>query len=176
MKTAMKTHTIKTPTAELMILELPKEAFNAYSIYVREDDETSICYRWNSDVNDLRVFKIKGSYTLLGKPDEIREEDAMEVVHEVEGYNPVLKKFHKAYRLYNGRIIRATHTAKQSLLSLLESEIFWDVNPEGRFPRYAFDENINPKDIKARAYHQKWYEAEQKTFDRNRTIIFKKNK
>lgn len=104
----MKTHTIKTPTAELLVLELP-ETGSTFDVLTALNSETE-------------------GYTLLGKPDKISEE----------------------------------RTVKESLLSLLESEIYWDVNPLAN--------EIHAPDI------EEWHEAEQKTFDRNRSLIFKKNK
>lgn len=111
-------------------------------------------------------------YELLGKPDEIKEEDVKDLVQYLTRRDSTITP--KNYlEGKDGRFEVITFT--ESLLSAIESEIYWDVNPEGKFPRYAFDENINPKDIKARAYHQKWHEAQSRTFDRNRTLIFVKN-
>lgn len=151
----MKTHTIKTPTAELLIAELPRKADveifpNSIEIYNQFTGQEET---------------IKGSYTLLGSPDEIREEDARELVkqsihthlfaHYVKGI-PVNTYCYK--------------TATKSLLSLLETEIYWNVNPIKLNPI----QNERLGDIWSDK-HSKWLEAELRTFDRNRSLIFVKN-
>ena len=99
------------------------------------------------------------NWELLGKPDEIKEEDAMELVeqsihsglfaHYVKGI-PVNTYCYK--------------TALDSFHSALESEIYW---------------NVNPIDIKGQTFsnehENKWQQAQEKTFDKKRTLIFVKN-
>lgn len=162
----MKTATIKTPTAELMIVELHERT--ADFIVMNTGDRLAVCA---FDENDycLDIKGISKDYTLLGKPDEISEEDAEEIVQKAE-YD-----FGTYYRHYSDKTVFAK-TATESLLSILESEIYWDMNPLGKgepvenlqSSTFGGEKTIiqrNPMNIL-------WHEAEQKTFDRNRTLIF----
>lgn len=108
--------------------------------------------------NTLSVLKHDG-YILLGSPDEIREDDARELVEETEMGVKLNSKKYK-YRAYDSQLGYATAT--ESLLSAIESEIYWE-NPIPPFAKQG--EEISAK----------WYEAESRTFDRNRTLIFVKN-
>ena len=108
--------------------------------------------------NTLSVLKHDG-YILLGKPDEIREEDARELVEKVMNC--------QHFQNYKGRKENDfanlwCKNATESLLSAIESEIYWE-NPIPPFAKQG--EKISAK----------WYEAESRTFDRNRTLIFVKN-
>ena len=127
---------------------------------------TATGYMLRDNSTNEEIF-IEG-HTLLGKPDEISEEEASELAHFTEANGIYFWKSHD-----KGRDICLT--AKDALLSAIETVIYWDVNPEGEFPRYNFDEDINPKDIKAKFYYLKWHEAQSRTFDRNRSIILVKN-
>lgn len=140
----MKTHTIKTPTAELMIVELPRVCdFDLYHDKI---------YIYDHEAKEGK--SIDGSYTLLGKPDEVKEEDAMELVEAPEPYWEDNK---------NQKVIgNAEWSYTKSLLSLLESKIYWE-NPYDKSGMTFANE-----------YENKWQEAEKKTFDRNRSLIFKK--
>jgi len=162
----MKTLEIKDVLKkDVLIVELPEDT--QFDVFV----DNPI---WKDGIKFLtgpeeKFHFIRGNYTLLGRPDEIKEEDAKELVKQ---------SLHTGLFAHYVKDIPVNtycyKTATESLLSAIESEIFWE-NPEGKFPRYAFDENINPKDIKARAYHQKWHEAESRTFDKTRSLIFIKN-
>ena len=102
---------------------------------------------------------IKGSYTLLGKADEIREEDARELVEAAEPYWDDNK---------NQKVIgNAKWSYTKSLLSLLKSEIYWE-NP------FRIT-GLNKEYIELEDWDKNFTEAEHKTFDRNRTLIFVKN-
>ena len=175
----MKTAEIKTLLKkELLIVELPEEYSLDYTYY-REDDETEIAFYLGDDCVQLKHFK--GDYILLGKPDEIREDAAKELVesnfiefwypNEFDGYG--FDKF-KNYKTAEFSEVDAI----ESLLSALESEIYWE-NPMGidepieNFQSSTFggEKTIihrNPMNIL-------WHEAESRTFDRNRSIIFVKN-
>ena len=65
----MKTHTIKTPTAELLIIETSEQIIL---------NITATGYMLRDNSTNEEIF-IEG-YTLLGKPDEIREEDIEQLV------------------------------------------------------------------------------------------------
>ena len=69
--------------------------------------------------NKLSVLKHDG-YTLLGKPDEIKEDEAKELVEETEMGVKLNSKKYK-YRAYDSQLGYATAT--ESLLSAIESEI-----------------------------------------------------
>lgn len=165
----MKTHTIKTPTAELLIVELPRVC--DYEL----DDEML----WVINLENGFTYRAEGSYTLLGKPDEISEEDIKELV-EWGDADPSGDRFIIGYRSYfdgysDDVPLFTCKTPTESLFSLLESEIFWNVNPLGKEkpnfdPFLIYGQNEYWVDLK-----NNWYEAEQKTFDRNRTLIFKKH-
>lgn len=131
----MKKATIKTPIAELLIIELPRVCdygLTKEGLFVKEH---------GSHLSDY----IEGSYTLLGKPDEISEEDAEKLF-----YNPIDST-------------NLTHYANlRNLFSLLESEIYWE-NPWG----------VNGAHLDS--YKDLWHEAQEKTFDKNKTLIFVKN-
>ena len=138
----MKTHTIKTPTSELLVVQLPKGQKVAFGYY---SDQLTI-FDHEKDFRDSEI-NFEGNWEILGKPDEISEEEAELLVEttiafRIDGIDYLMWKHYAAEYDY-------LLTAKESLLSLLESQIFWK----------------NP---------QEWHETEQKTFDRTRTIIFKK--
>ena len=110
--------------------------------------------------------KAVSDYTLLGKPDEIKEEDTMELVeqsihsglfaHYVKGI-PVNTYCYK--------------TALESFHSALESEIYWE-NPE---PKLSDFEYFLPSINEGVKLQKKFNEAQEKTFDKKRTLIFVKN-
>lgn len=154
----MKTYEIKDLLKkEILIIELPRLC--DYHLY--ED----MLYVFDNE-ND-KNYRFRGAFTLLGKPDEIGEDDAEPLVQKIE-YD-----FGTCYRNYTDKTVFA-RTAKESLLSLLESEIYWDVNPLGTKRNVekiaSFKSEIVGKHLIAL-----WHEAEQKTFDRNRSIILVKN-
>src|SRR5690606_10268213 len=153
----MKTYQIKELLKkELLIIELPEGG--EYTLY---DD---MLYVWDDKTDNHKRFK--GSYTLLGKPDEISEEYANDLIQKIE-YD-----FGTCYRHYSDKTVFAK-TATESLLSAIESVIFWE-NPLQSTPPtddLAFYDSKKER----RIAYEKWHEAEQKTFNRNRTIIFKKN-
>lgn len=108
-------------------------------------------------------ISVDGNYTLLGKPDEIKEEVIEELVDTFD-FNYYVDYNHPSRGAY-------TVTALESFFSAIEKEITW-VNPI-----------LNPSDIED--YHptidesivaqNKFDKAQGKTFDRNKTLIFVKN-
>ena len=156
----MKTYHLKDLLKkELLIIELPENG------YYEE-------YRDGIEVRDFLTDEVLtlANYTLLGKPDEIKEEDAEELV-EIFDLSYYVNYNHPTRGAY-------TLTALESFHSALESEIYWE-NPYGKEPienlqssTFGGEKTIihrNPMNIL-------WDEAESRTFDRNRSIIFKKNK
>ena len=147
-----------------MVIELPRVCdyeLTKEGIFVKEH---------GSHLSDF----IEGSYTLLGSPDEIREEDARKLVQYLTRRDLTItpKNYSKGK---DGRFEDITFT--ESLLSALEKEILWE-NPYGKEPienlqssTFGGEKTIihrNPMNIL-------WHEAESRTFDRNRSIILVKN-
>ena len=154
----MKTKIISTLKKELLIIELPRksdvEIFpNSIEIYNQFTGQEET---------------IKGSFTLLGKPDEIKEEEVKDLA---ESWESVAKDGTWIYENYLGGRIPKKKTALESFFSAIEKEITW-VNPI-----------LNPSDIED--YHptidesivaqNKFDKAQEKTFDKKRTLIFVKN-
>ena len=106
----MKTATIDLMKKELLIVEIPEETYYEvfkHGIFVKDHLESE------------REF-IEGSYTILGSPDEIKEDEAKELVEETEMGVKLNSKKYK-YRAYDSQLGYATAT--ESLLSAIESEI-----------------------------------------------------
>ena len=103
-------------------------------------------------------------WELLGKPDEIKEEDVVELVEKVGSCKFTWKNYKN-----EGFVVA---DPLESFFSAIEKEIYW-VNPLGNEPilheyakgRFCIHE---PKEWERTL-------SEQKTFDRNRTLIFVKN-
>lgn len=134
------------------MIELPED--NWITVFPR------LIWICNRETNEYH--HIKGSYTLLGKPDEIKEEDVKKLVHS--DLNEMTDEFfcrdYKSDWVDNFDLL----SALESFHSALGSEIYW---------------NVNPIDIKGQTFsnehENKWQQAQEKTFDKNRTLIFVKN-
>ena len=164
----MKTLEIKDVLKkDLLVVEMP-EKYNLDYTYYREDDETEIAFYLGDDCVQLKLFK--GDYTLLCKPDEIQEEDAIELVDKV------MQSQH--FQNYKARkekdfVKMWCRTATESLQSAIESEIYW-TNPFGnREPTHETHGLLDSFELTSVC--ESWQEAELHTFDRNRTLIFVKN-
>ena len=155
----MKTKVITSLKKELLIVELPRksdvEIFpNSIEIYNQFTGQEET---------------IKGSYTLLGSPDEIKEEDAKELVEQsihTELFAHYVKDIPVNTYCYK--------TAIDSFNSALESEIYWE-NPISK--QLGFTGNVSEidKQIALQKQKRRFNEAQEKTFDRNRSIILVKN-
>ena len=159
----MKTKIITSLKKELLVIELPRVCdyeLTKEGIFVKEH---------GSHLSDF----IEGSYTLLGSPDEIKEEDARELV---ESWESVAKDGTMVYQNYKDGIPKK-RTALESFNSALEKEILWE-NPYGKEPienlqssTFGGEKTIihrNPMNIL-------WHEAESRTFDKKRVKMFVKN-
>ena len=108
----MKTYHIKDIlNKDLLIVEIPEETY--YEVF-----KHGILFK--DHLESEREF-IEGSYSLLGSPDEIKDEDAEKLVEK----DPWVMSF-KSYRDYSskkGVKYNTLITATESLLSALESEI-----------------------------------------------------
>ena len=143
----------------MLIIELPEGTDMKDPIQILKNKGNHLVYSKHNGHIISRNKLPDGEWTLLGSPDEIKEEDAMELVeqsihsglfaHYVKGI-PVNTYCYK--------------TALDSFHSALESEIYW---------------NVNPIDIKGQTFsnehENKWQQSQEKTFDKNRTLIFVKN-
>ena len=149
----MKTATIDLMKKELLIVEIPEETY--YEVF-----KHGILFK--DHLESEREF-IEGSYTLLGSPDEIKEEDAKELVQYLTRRDLTItpKNYSKGK---DGRFEDITFT--ESLLSALEKEILWE-NPYAE-PDKFIDGFDNP-------CYEWWHEAESRTFDKKRVKIFVKN-
>lgn len=157
----MKTYHIKELLKkEVLILELP-EGTADFSI-MNTGDRTAVC-AFNEYDECLEVHGISIAYTLLGSPDEIKESDARELV---ESWESVAKDGTRVYDNYH-RKLPMKRTATESLLSAIETKIFW-VNP------YKIT-GMNKEYIEIKDWDKNFSEAESRTFDRNRSIILVKN-
>ena len=158
----MKTYHIKDLLKkELLIVELPENG------YYEE-------YRDGIEVRDFLTDEVLtlANYTLLGSPDEIKDEDVKDLVGE--GFNISANK--KVFNDYNDDC-NCFKTALESFRSALESEIYWE-NPYGKEPienlqssTFGGEKTI----IHRNQMNILWHEAESRTFERNRTLIFVKN-
>ena len=148
----MKTTSL-TLKRKVLVIELP-ESRNTF------DDLTFL----NSET--------KG-YTLLGSPDDLKEEDVIDLV---ESWESVAKDGTRAYQNYKDGIPKK-RTALESFNSALEKEILWE-NPYGKEPIENLQSSTfggekiiihrNPMNIL-------WHEAESRTFDKKRVKMFVKN-
>ena len=147
----MRTKIITSLKKELLLVELPENG------YYEE-------YRDGIEVRDFLTDEVLTltNYTLLGKLDEIREEDAEELV----------EPFDLSYYVDYNHPSRGAYTitALDSFHSALESEIYWE-NPE---PKLSDFEYFLPSINEGVKFQKKFDEAEEKTFDKNRTLIFAK--
>ena len=156
----MKTKIITGLKKEVLVIELPEY----WDYEIIDDDKTFLYHPTEQNSNDKTI----SGYKLLGKPNEIKEEDAEKLVEK----DPWVMSF-KSYRDYSskkGVKYNTLITAIESFNSALEKEIYWE-NP--------FNEVISFMPSNVRCGKTKlvddWKEAQEKTFDRNKTLIFVKN-
>ena len=159
----MKTKIISTLKKELLVIEIPEETY--YEVF-----KHGIYFK--DHLNADRGF-IEGSYALLGSPDEIKEENAEELV---ESWESVAKDGTRVYKNYKDGIPKK-RTAIESFNSALEKEILWE-NPI-KIPSsddINWFRNQRDGDFSERYTRVfDWYNNQEKTFDKNRTLIFVKN-
>ena len=153
----MKTAIISTLKKELLLVELPEN--NWLSVFPR--------LIWICDRETNEYHYIKGSYTLLGSPDEIKEEYLLDLVEKIT------TRQYKNYGYVPHYFGYLLSTALESFNSALEKEILWE-NPYGKEPienlqssTFGGEKTI----IHRNQMNILWNEAESRTFDRNRSII-----
>lgn len=160
MKTTEIKYLLKKP---ILVVELPEGAEitaigNGHEVFYAVKDYGKESY---TKIADGKQWK------LLGKRDEIKEEDAEKLVEK----DPWVMSF-KSYRDYSSKKVvkyNTLITALESFNSALEKEIHW-VNPCGdRIPIFV---EASPSAFKfVEKEKERWKEAQEKTFDRNRSII-----
>lgn len=143
---------------DLLVVELP----DTYDLdWVTDEKHMKAVIDAHNHVEQLLGNPVH-SYTLLGKPDEISEEDARELVDKVTYSYSDGSGEQTSFKHYNSNLKKGTlvvETATESLLSALETVIFWEnPNPLGDFV-YSLEE---------------WEADERKTFEKSRTLIFVK--
>ena len=136
---------------DLLIVELPEETY--YEVF-----KHGILFK--DHLESEREF-IEGSFTLLGSPDEIKDEDVKDLVEKIT------TRQYKNYGYVPHYFQYLLSTALESFHSALEKEILWE-NPYAE-PDKFIDGFDNP-------CYEWWHEAESRTFDRTRTLIFVENK
>lgn len=162
----MKTKIITGLKKEVLVIELPE-----YTKSWKFIDG----HFW---IDDKKTF-IKGFspfHKLLGKADEIREDDAKGIVGELYCDNHWCEdgKIHQDYGVYvNCEVCEDIHV--KELLSAIEREIYWE-NP---IPKPVIQGVYDDYGIFHGGWDDSWIsafdEAQEKTFDRNRTLIFVKD-
>ena len=153
----MKTKIITGLKKEVLVIEF-KEGYELAGL----QDGSIFYYDNQMNYEDYPLsISVDGSYALLGKPDEISEEDARELV---ESWESVAKDGTWIYENYLGGRIPKKKTALESFFSAIEKHLFW-VNPYAE--RFKNDADFQ--------VHADFLEAQEKTFDKNRTLIFVKS-
>jgi len=117
--------------------------------------------------------------TLLGSPDDLKEEDVEDLVE----YESKFDNFNRLIEGYKGNGY-LSKTALKPFLESIEKEIYWE-NPFGKQPNhmdYKFEKYPNEFHFKSESHKsrygnafEKWQVAELGTFDRTRTLIFVEN-
>ena len=148
----MKTVSLKL-NRKVLVIELPR-------IYDYELTKEGIFVKEHgSHLSDF----IECSYTLLGSPDDLKEEDVKDVVEPPIPKWDVDKVYYLDYRYEGYYDLKFAIDSFNSALE--ENEIYW-VNP---FDEYKLTMTF------ANEYKNKWEIAQEKTFDRTRTLIFVEN-
>jgi len=152
----MKTKIIKSLKKELLVIE-DSPAIDFYEINPR-------MLAFNMINGSIKTFK--GNYTLLGKVNEIKEEYVEDLVDNFD-FNFYVDYNHPSRGAY-------TSTAIESFNSALEKNLFWENNVSKQL---AFIGNVSEidKQIALQKQERRWQQAQEKTFDKNRTLIFIKN-
>ena len=168
----MKTITIKTLKKELLVIELPtaetKISIGLHCIGIKPPPI-------GKDASDINGYyhiytEMFHGFKLLGSPDEIKDEDVKDLVEKIT------TRQYKNYGYVSHYFGYLLSTAIESFNSALEKEILWE-NPYGKEPienlqssTFGGEKTI----IHRNQMNILWNEAESRTFDRNRTIIFYK--
>ena len=153
------------------MVELPEIIENDYTLtHGRNPVETYISFNKRAEFRKPRKDEklADGIWMPIGLVNTIKEEDVSEFLKQ--------SIFTSLYGHYVSGIDVNTYcykTALDSFNSALESEIYWE-NPWGdRMPIFV---EASPSAFKfVEKEKERWKEAQEKTFDKNRTLIFVKN-
>lgn len=125
------------------------------------------------DFNNLNKLELNG-FKKLGFINEIKEEDVIHLVERTGLGNPSYSgNWYECYKNSDAMY----SSALDSFNSALESEIYWNnpiENPDKNYNKYT----DRFGDIYLGKYeddYRKYKKAQEKTFDRNRALIFVKN-
>lgn len=150
----MKTAEIKDILKkDLLIVELPEGSY---------PEATSRLLAINNPDGSIKIFK--GSFCLLGSFDEIKEEYLLDLVETFN--NGAFRDYKELFFAPDMETDKIYLTASESFNSAIETVVLWE-NPYAE-PDKFIDGFDNP-------CYEWWNEAESRTFDRNRTLIFIKN-
>lgn len=152
----MKTKIISTLKKELLLVELPENGY--YEEYLD-----------GIEVRDFLTDEVLtlANYTILGSPDEIKESDADELVERTGVGHPSYQgEWFVNYKDDESMF----ESAIKSFNSALEIEIYWNVNPHLDVKGSVLDMTLGQWTDK-----KNFLEAQEKTFDKKRTLIFVKN-
>ena len=148
----MKTKLITKLKKELLIIELPEGTISyQYSINLEIISAEVPNYKGFS-FGQIRIGK---GFTLLGTPDEIKDEDLDGILSDFDAFQ-------------NTGEGTGFYDYKKGFFDIVEKEIHW-VNPLNN----KLDKS-QPLIIQTE-HLSKWKEAQEKTFDKSRTLIFVKN-
>ena len=153
----MKTVRINKLKKNLLIVDLP----NGWDYEPIGDDKTFIYHQTEEETND---YHIEG-YTLLGKPDELTNEDSEDLVEKEE-------RIGKSYYMNYKDGYTYPFGALKSLLSAIETIVSWE-NSVSK-PKEK-DEWGNKSSCNYEWELEQWNEAESQTFNKQRTLIFIEN-
>ena len=176
----MKTRLISKLNKELLIIELPKGAKMLPPEIINGNTYISYSPALFAPPTNLELLA-NGKWKILGKTDEIKEEDVVDLCDRIGINNPLADcDFFAHY----GNDETMFETAIESFHSALESEIYWQ-NPLGTEPNhidYKFEKHKGEYHFKSESHksrygnaYEKWQQAEFDTFDKKRTLIFVKN-
>ena len=160
----MKTIEIKNLLKkDLLVVELETHFINS-SYHIRETPKGVLL------TDDTQEQKFLYNYTLLGKADEISEEEARELVES----KPIFgKEYRGMYHIYPKESKLFTASSVLSLLSAIETVVFWE-NPLDE-PSDEIGCECEECQEGFEIKYNDFMIAQEKTFDRARTLIFVKN-
>lgn len=152
----------------LLIVEV-LENFRDFDYYELSPNSNNFVVQYIPDGSRQRTgFNLPiGNYEFICKGSELTEEIAKGFSREVKALNPVDGTYSTCYPLA-GRVINATRNAQESFISLLgDKGYYWDKNPYEQPIHINYEEeNEFYSDL------EYWKEAESRTFNPEKTIIF----
>lgn len=160
----MKTVSL-TLKRKVLVIELPRLC--DYNLYA------DVLYIFDNENN--KNHRLKGSYTLLGSPDDISNNDVKDLFDDRICGNQWCEngKIPQDYgEFWDCEFCESEYL--KAFFFRLESEIYWE-NPHGRKVKVFSDSDELTNFVKEGSTKEQWQEAESRTFDRTRTLIFVEN-